>query len=282
MKRIYTEAEWKSLRFGLFQENKSLGFVPTMGALHQGHLDLVAESLSQTDYTLVSIFVNPTQFNSHEDFQNYPNTLEADLALLDSKGVDAVFLPSTDTLYPKPPQLSIDFGHLSRVLEGKFRPGHFNGVGLVVAKLFHIIQPTVAFFGQKDLQQVAVIRRLVFDFSFDLDLVVVPTRREIDGLAMSSRNLRLDPQERTIAPLLYSGMQEVKQHLLSGMSWKEVKANFLKQLAAQKQLSIEYLELVHPETFEIYETFSPLGPCSICLAAYVGKIRLIDNLPIIE
>jgi len=256
--------------------------VPTMGALHQGHMDLVKESLSQTDYTLVSIFVNPTQFNSQEDFQNYPNTLEADLALLEAQGVDAVFLPFTETLYPSPPQLSIDFGHLSRVLEGKFRPGHFHGVGLIVAKLFHIIRPTVAFFGQKDLQQVAVVRRLVHDLSFDIDLEVVPTRREKDGLAMSSRNLRLDPQERTIAPLLYSGMQEVKQHLLSGMSWKEAKASFLRQLESEKQFQVEYIELVHPETFEIFEIFSPLGPSSICLAAYLGKIRLIDNLPIIE
>jgi len=282
MKRIYTEAEWRPIWLGLVQENKSLGFVPTMGALHQGHMDLVKESLSQTDYTLVSIFVNPTQFNSHEDFQNYPNTLEADLALLEAQGVDAVFLPSTETLYPSPPQLSIDFGHLSRVLEGKFRPGHFHGVGLIVAKFFHIIRPTVAFFGQKDLQQVAVVRRLVHDLSFNLDLEVVATRREKDGLAMSSRNLRLDPQERAVAPLLYSGMQEVKQHLLSGVSWKEAKASFLRQLAKQTQFQVEYIELVHPETFEIFEIFSPLGSSSICLAAYLGKIRLIDNLPIIE
>jgi len=281
MKRIYTEAEWRPLWLGLVQEKKSLGFVPTMGALHQGHMDLVEESLSQTDYTLVSIFVNPTQFNSHEDFQNYPNTLEADLALLEAQGVDAVFLPSTETLYPSPPQLSIDFGHLSRVLEGKFRPGHFHGVGLIVAKLFHIIRPTVAFFGQKDLQQVAVVRRLLHDLSFNIDLEVVTTRREKDGLAMSSRNLRLDPQERAVAPLLYSGMQEVKQHLLSGVSWKEAKASFLRRLESEKQFQMEYIALVHPETFEIFEIFSPLGSSSICLAAYLGKIRLIDNLPII-
>jgi len=281
MKRIYTEAEWRPLWLGLVQEKKSLGFVPTMGALHQGHMDLVEESLSQTDYTLVSIFVNPTQFNSHEDFQNYPNTLEADLALLEAQGVDAVFLPSTETLYPSPPQLSIDFGHLSRVLEGKFRPGHFHGVGLIVAKLFHIIRPTVAFFGQKDLQQVAVVRRLLHDLSFNIDLEVVTTRREKDGLAMSSRNLRLDPQERAVAPLLYSGMQVVKQHLLSGVSWKEAKASFLRRLESEKQFQMEYIALVHPETFEIFEIFSPLGSSSICLAAYLGKIRLIDNLPII-
>jgi pantoate--beta-alanine ligase len=208
MKVIRTEADWKPIWTAIFKENKQLGFVPTMGALHQGHLDLVAKSIESMDFTVVSIFVNPTQFNSSEDFQKYPQTLEADLALLESAGVDFVFVPTVASLYPQPSHLRFDFGSLEQVLEGEFRPGHFNGVGLVVAKLFHLIQPTRAFFGQKDLQQVAIIKRLVQDLSFGLSIEVVPTRREKDGLAMSSRNMRLNPEERQQALLLAGGGQQ--------------------------------------------------------------------------
>ena len=281
MKVIRTEAEWKPIWTAIFKEDKSLGFVPTMGALHQGHLDLVAKSTAAMDFTVVSIFVNPTQFNSSEDFQKYPQTLEADLAQLDAAGADYVFVPSVTTLYPQPTRLAFDFGDLERVLEGEFRPGHFNGVGLVVSKLFHLIQPTRAFFGQKDLQQVAVIKRLVQDLSFGLSIEVVPTRREKDGLAMSSRNIRLNPEERQQALLLYQQLSLAKERLLAGETWKQIQTDTAAAFSSAANSKLEYFALLHPETFEIFDTFRMDGPQSICIAAFVGQVRLIDNLPII-
>jgi pantoate--beta-alanine ligase len=281
MKVIHTKAEWMPYWHQLLQKNQRLGFVPTMGALHQGHLDLVEKSKASMDLTLVSIFVNPTQFNRLEDFQNYPLTLAADLAALEAAAVDFVFVPTVETLYPQPCSLSFDFGDLEHILEGQFRPGHFNGVGLVVSKLFHLLKPHRAFFGQKDLQQVAVIKRLIQDLSFDLEIEVVPTRRETDGLAMSSRNLRLLPEERQQALLLYTQLQQAKTNLLTGIPWAVVKSNVEQVFAETKNCSLEYLALVHPETFEIFDRFTPSGARSVCIAAYVGPVRLIDNLPII-
>jgi pantoate--beta-alanine ligase len=281
MKVIRTEAEWKPIWSEIFKENKQLGFVPTMGALHQGHLDLVAQSIATMDFTVVSIFVNPTQFNSSEDFQKYPQTLDADLGLLEAAGADFVFVPSVATLYPQPTHLRFDFGDLEQVLEGACRPGHFNGVGLVVSKLFHLIKPTRAFFGQKDLQQVAVIKRLVQDLSFDLSLEVVPTRREKDGLAMSSRNMRLNPEERQQALLLYQQLSQAKERLLAGESWKQIQSDTVAAFSSAPNCELEYFTLLHPETFEIFDSLTSECPQSICIAAFVGQVRLIDNLPII-
>lgn len=281
MKVTRTEAEWNPIWASIFKENKQLGFVPTMGALHQGHLDLVAQSIASMDFTVVSIFVNPTQFNSSEDFRNYPQSLEADLAQLKAAGADFVFIPSVATLYPQPSLLRFDFGNLEQVLEGEFRPGHFNGVGLVVSKLFHLIQPSRAFFGQKDLQQVAVIKRLVQDLSFDINIEVVPTRREKDGLAMSSRNMRLNPEERQQALLLYQQLSQAKGRLLAGESWKQIHNDTAAAFSSAPTCKLEYFTLLHPETFEIFDTFTQDGARSLCIAAYVGPVRLIDNLPII-
>ena len=281
MKVFHTEAEWRPIWAFIFKENKKIGFVPTMGALHQGHLDLVAKSTASMDITLVSIFVNPTQFNSSDDFKKYPQTLESDLALLKAAGAAYVFVPSVTTLYPQPTRLRFDFGALEQVLEGKFRPGHFNGVGLVVAKLFHLLQPHRAFFGQKDLQQVAVIKRLVQDLSFTLSIEVVPTRREKDGLAMSSRNMRLNQEERQQALLLYTQLAQAKKDLLTGVLWAKVQATIEEAFSKVANCQLEYVALVHPETFEIFDSFTQDGPRSICIAAYVGQVRLIDNLPII-
>ena len=281
MKVIRTEAEWKPIWEAIFKEGKQLGFIPTMGALHHGHLDLVSKSTASMDYTVVSIFVNPTQFNSSEDFNKYPQTLEADLAQLEAAGVDFVWVPSVATMYPKPTSLRLDFGDLEQVLEGKFRPGHFHGVGLVVSKLFHLIQPARAFFGQKDLQQVAVIKRLVRDLSFGLSIEVVPTRREKDGLAMSSRNTRLNPEERQQALLLYQQLRQAKERLLAGVSWKQIHSETVAAFATAPTCKLEYFALLHPETFEIFDTFRQEQASSLCIAAYVGPVRLIDNLPII-
>lgn len=281
MKLIYNQAEWNTHWFSHLQKNQKIGFVPTMGALHQGHMDLVEKSISSQDVTLISIFVNPTQFNNQEDFEKYPNTLESDLEKLEKSGVDYVFLPEIQTIYPNQVSLKIDFDTLERILEGRFRPGHFNGVGIVVSKLFHIIKPHTAFFGQKDLQQVAVIKRLVQDLSFDLKIEVVPTRREADGLAMSSRNLRLSSEERISALVLSQCLNFAKTQLLSGQSWIEVKRKIELSFTQVKDAKLEYIELVNPDTFEVLMELNPAIPNSVCIAGFIGEIRLIDNMSII-
>lgn len=281
MKLIRTGTDWNPHWLSQLQKNQEVGFVPTMGALHLGHLDLVSASKSKMDVTVVSIFVNPTQFNNSEDFKKYPITLDADLEKLNSIGVDYVFLPSVESMYPSKPALTLDFGDLERVLEGSFRPGHFNGVGIIVSKLFHLIKPHTAFFGQKDLQQVAVIKRLVKELSFDIQLEIIPTRREPDGLAMSSRNMRLNVEERQKALLLFNCLIDAKRQLLDGQDWPWVKSQVEKVFEKEKTSRLEYFELVHPDTFELKNTFNPNQKSSICVAAYIGEVRLIDNLPII-
>jgi pantoate--beta-alanine ligase len=281
VKLIYNQAEWNSHWFSHIQKNQKIGFVPTMGALHQGHLDLVENSISSQDVSIISIFVNPTQFNNREDFEKYPNTLQSDLDKLEKSGVDYVFLPNLETIYPNPVSLKMDFDSLEKILEGRFRPGHFNGVGIVVSKLFHIIKPHTAFFGQKDLQQVAVIKRLVQDLSFDLKLEVVPTRRETDGLAMSSRNLRLSPEERKSALVLFQCLNFAKQQLLSGQSWIEIKRKIEVTFDQVNDAKLEYVELVNADTFEVFTELNPTVPNSVCIAGFIGEIRLIDNMTII-
>lgn len=179
---------------------KTIGFVPTMGALHAGHISLIERAKTENDLAVCSIFVNPTQFNNSDDLKKYPRTLERDCEMLRPVGCDVVFAPSAEEMYPSLPQLKMDFGTLETIMEGKFRPGHFNGVGIVVSKLFNIVKPDKAYFGLKDLQQVAVIRRMVQELSFDLEIIPCPTLRETDGLAMSSRNTRLSPEARALAP----------------------------------------------------------------------------------
>ena len=281
MQVFHTGAEWQTNWLKSIQSGKTIGFVPTMGALHEGHLDLVKRSKIESDVTVVSIFVNPTQFNNPEDYAKYPITLESDLKKLEAEGTDFVFLPDSSTIYPEKPILTLNFGELEHVLEGKFRPGHFNGVGIVVTKLFHIIRPDKAYFGQKDLQQVAVIRLMVRDLSFNLELIVVPTRRETDGLAMSSRNLRLNPEERTQALILYSSLRKAKDELITGKPWLEVRTQISQDFKEKSLAKLEYFELVHPEHFNRFETYEPDQKSSICVAAYLGSVRLIDNLPII-
>jgi pantoate--beta-alanine ligase len=245
-------------------------------------LDLVHQAKKECDICVVSIFVNPTQFNNPEDFEKYPSTLETDLQKLEKTGVDYVYLPLVSTIYPQKPILSLNFGELEHVLEGKFRPGHFNGVGIVVAKLFHHIQPEKAYFGQKDLQQVAVIRKLVIDLSFPIELVIVPTRREKDGLAMSSRNLRLNAQQRTQALILFQSLAKAKDKLLKGETWTTVQNQIQQDFDANPGAELEYFELIDPYLFTRFDAFESSQKSSICVAAYLGVVRLIDNMPIIS
>lgn len=282
MIQIKRRDDWHEKWLNAIKSNKTIGFVPTMGALHEGHLELIRASKLTCDITVVSIFVNPTQFNNSEDFGNYPKTLNEDLEKLKQEKVDYVYTPSNDDIYTELPILSFSFGRLESTLEGAFRPGHFNGVGIVVSKLFNIIRPSKSFFGQKDLQQVAIIRRLVTDLSFDIELIVVPTKRETDGLAMSSRNLRLSPIERERAPLLFKCLTKAKSELLAGKSWFQVQQEIVEDYKEDSLIDLEYFELIHPETFTPYQEFDSNEKSSICLAAYLGKIRLIDNLPIIS
>lgn len=252
-----------------------------MGALHEGHLELIRESKKSTDFTVVSIFVNPIQFNNQEDFEKYPILTDQDLSLLEKEKVDFVFLPNVESIYPEKPILNFDFGVLERVLEGEFRPGHFSGVGIIVSKLFNIIRPHVAFFGEKDLQQVAVIKKVVTDLSFPIKINVVPTIRETDGLALSSRNMRLSKLERKKALILINSLNLAKNELLEGNDWLAVRKQIMLAFEEEPLANLDYFELIHPETFEVFSEFDRTKKSSICVASFIGNVRLIDNLSII-
>lgn len=258
--------------------NQTVGLVPTMGALHLGHLSLVERAKSSSDVTVVSIFVNPTQFNNAADLERYPRTLERDLALLAEAGVDYVFVPDVKEMYPEPTELYFNFGKLESTLEGEFRPGHFNGVGIVVSKLFHIIHPSHVYFGQKDLQQVAVIKRLIRDLSFDLEIIVVPTLREEDGLAMSSRNSLLSEEARQLSPIICKSLSLAKDELLKGVKWFDVKKQIQGLYQTEPSLRLEYFELVKSDTMEVVPALNDRDSHAICAACYIGGVRLIDNL----
>lgn len=270
----------KSLQVFLNSERlagKSVGIVPTMGALHNGHLSLIEASKKQNKLTVCSIFVNPTQFNNAQDLAVYPRTLEADCQMLESAGCDAVFAPSVEEMYPQLPNLKFDFGDLERVMEGQFRPGHFNGVGIVVSKLFNIVQPNNAYFGQKDLQQCAVINRLVKDLSFSLTLNICPTQRESDGLAMSSRNRNLSIEQRNLAPEIYKSLQQACDLLRNKKSGEEAKQFVTEYLSKIGGIDLEYFEI---SDFETLQPINQLleGKTALCIAAFMGKTRLIDNV----
>ena len=263
------------------KEEKSIGFVPTMGALHEGHLSLIRSSKAQNDVTISSIFVNPTQFNNPDDLKNYPRDTEKDLEKLREAGCDAVYLPGYDDLYDKDIILSLNFGYLEEIMEGRFRPGHFKGVGLVVTKLFNIVEPDRAYFGKKDLQQLALIRTLVRELRFDIEIVAVETVREQDGLAMSSRNQLLSPEERAQATSLFQALSEAKRKLLAGESVKRVKNYVAEFIGSKAGVRLEYFEIVTTTDLRAIDEFKTDEKVSLCIAAYVGNVRLIDNLSII-
>ena len=258
---------------------KTVGFVPTMGALHAGHISLIEKCRAENDLVVCSIFVNPTQFDNPEDLKKYPRTLEADCALLEAASCDIVFAPSADEMYVHLPQMTLDFGNLEEVMEGRFRKGHFNGVGIVVSKLFHIVQPDRAYFGMKDLQQVAVLNRLVKDLSFDVELIPCPTKREADGLAMSSRNTRLSPEARKQAPAVYQLLKNCQDLLLSGKSTAEVQPFIQEYLKQRPEFSLEYLEIANFENLQpIDKKMTEEGQTAICIAIFLDGVRLIDNI----
>ena len=254
-----------------------LGLVPTMGALHEGHLSLVRAARAKSDMVAVSIFVNPTQFGPNEDFARYPRDLDRDCALLEKEGVDLVFAPSTEQMYPKGAVTWVTVEGMSDRLCGRTRPGHFRGVTTVVSKLFHIIEPDTAFFGQKDAAQVAIIRRMVRDLNFPIKIEVCPIMREADGLALSSRNAYLSAEEREPALILYRSLLDVKGRFKGGERDADRLITAGKNtFAGEAAARLDYFEIVDPETLEAVTSIT--HPSLAAVAAFVGRTRLIDNL----
>ena len=257
---------------------KSIGLVLTMGALHKGHLSLINTSRKENDLTVSSIFVNPTQFNNPEDLKNYPRTIESDIKLLQEAGCDALFRPENQEMYATAPQLSIDFGALGKVMEGAFRPGHFSGVALVVAKFFNIIAPDTAYFGQKDWQQFVIIKAMVDELKFDLKLTAVPIAREESGLAMSSRNLRLNDMQRGQAAIFFKALTEAKMAIRSGQSIQTTKERVKALVEQEAEVKLEYFEVADSANLNLLDNVEGIEKPIMCIAGYVGKIRLIDNM----
>ncbi|WP_139925037.1 pantoate--beta-alanine ligase [Hymenobacter sp. DG01] len=279
MEILNTAAELQARTENWRQAGKRIGLVPTMGALHEGHLQLVRASAQECDVVVASIFVNPTQFNNPDDFRLYPRLPEADAELLGPAGCTALFLPAVADMYPQPTVLHFDFGPLERVMEGAHRPGHFNGVATVVSKLFHLSRPHRAYFGQKDLQQVTIVRQLVADLSFDLAVVAFPTVREADGLAMSSRNRRLDAPARALAPRLYQSLQLAEGLVQAGEATPEAVREAVRAfLSSQPAIELEYIEVADAQTLQPLTDWQPGRPVALCLAAHLGGVRLIDNV----
>jgi pantoate--beta-alanine ligase len=256
---------------------RTISLVPTMGALHAGHGRLIELARRQSDVVVVSVFVNPIQFNQAEDFARYPRPLEEDVRFCSERGVDFVFAPADGEMYPFPQVTFVDVERVTEGLCGAMRPGHFRGVTTVVTKLFNIVQPHRAYFGEKDAQQLAAIRRMVIDLNMPIEIVPVPTVREPDGLALSSRNRRLSAAERCIAPALYRALEAARELIAGGLADPgEVRHRALAELAAHPQIRVEYFEIVDPGSMQPVERIA--GPVRLALAAWLGETRLIDNV----
>ena len=277
MKISQTIEDARAISRSAKHSGKRVGLVPTMGALHEGHLSLVRAAKIQCDLVAVSIFVNPTQFGPSEDFSKYPRNFERDQQLLEKEGVDLVFAPSVDEMYPRGAVTYVTVEGLSERLCGRSRPGHFRGVTTVVSKLFHISEPDKAFFGQKDAAQAAVIRRMVRDLNFPVEIVVCPIVREPDGLAMSSRNAYLDPQQRDSALVLYRSLSRVQEMFKAGERQISRLLSAGKEMFVQEpSVRLDYFEIVDPDTLEPVAQIAK--PALVAVAAFLGSTRLIDNL----
>lgn len=279
MRVIKTIKQMQDLTTKLRRQGRMIGFVPTMGALHEGHLSLIRAARKACDVVVVSIFVNPTQFGPTEDYAAYPRDFEADATRCRAAGVDILFCPSTEEMYPSGFQTFVQVEKLRQGLCGPFRPGHFRGVATVVLKLFQIVQPHQAFFGQKDYQQSRIIQQMVQDLALPLRVRVLPTAREADGLAMSSRNAYLNREERQAATILYRALRRGEGCIQQGERSSEVvRKKILDLIRQEPSVRLEYLAIVDPENLR--EVKEIAGPTLIALAAWIGKTRLIDNLRI--
>lgn len=277
MRVVKTISELKSLISGYKQENKTVGLVPTMGALHAGHKSLVDRARKENDIVVVSVFVNPTQFNNKQDLATYPRTEERDCALLEAAGCDVVFMPAVEEVYPEPDNRQFDLGAVAEVMEGAHRPGHFNGVAQIVSKLFGFVEPDRAYFGEKDFQQIAVIRKMVQLEGFKLQIVACPIKREDDGLALSSRNVRLTAEQRQLAPNIYRVLKEscnfAKLHTVA-----ETEKFVVDSLNALPQMEVEYYSIVDALTMQPVSDWVDADSITGCITVYCGEVRLIDNI----
>lgn len=257
---------------------KTVGLVPTMGALHAGHLSLIERARKECDFVAVSVFVNPTQFNNANDLVTYPRTEEADCKLLESAGVDVAFIPSVEEIYPEPDTRVFDLGEVANVMEGPMRPGHFNGVAQIVSKLFEMVNPDKAYFGEKDFQQIAVIRKMVEICGFNLEIVNCPIKREADGLALSSRNVRLTPEGRKTAPIIYKTLKDSVEYSQSH-TLEETKNYVVNTLNATNGLEVEYYEIVDSISMQPVKDWKDTqNGVQGCITVYCGDVRLIDNI----
>lgn len=285
LKTANTREELKEL----LKDTKSsdIGFVPTMGALHEGHLSLIKQARKENKLVVVSIFVNPTQFNDATDLTNYPRTPQKDIEALESLKVDIVFQPTVNEIYPEPDTRVFDFGKLDKVMEGATRPGHFNGVAQVVSRLFDLVKPNKAYFGQKDFQQVAIINNMVEQLDFDITIVTCPIVREEDGLAMSSRNTLLDTVHREVAPKIYAYMQEgvelvekslTEQSSEEKLTPRDVEKIIIDRVNSVKELKVIYFKIVNGRTLQDAQQWNEPEGVQGCIAVQAGNVRLIDNI----
>lgn len=255
----------------------SVGFVPTMGALHSGHISLVERCAELCDFVVVSLFVNPTQFNDKNDLKNYPRTEAADCQLLESGGCDIVFIPTVEVIYPEPDNRVFDFGSIATVMEGASRPGHFNGVGQVVSRLFDMVAPDKALFGEKDFQQLAIIRKMTSDLGYDIKIIGCPIKRAEDGLALSSRNTLLSEAQRMAAPIIYKVLKEAVE-IKAHQSVADLKSWVAQQVDLSSELEVEYFTIVDSTTLQDISSWEDASTMRGCIAVRVGDIRLIDNI----
>lgn len=258
------------------KEGKQVGLVPTMGALHNGHLTLIKQAKAENDIVVCSIFVNPVQFNNQEDLEKYPRLPEQDIALIQNY-CDICFMPSVEEMYPTPPTEKYDFGQLEQVMEGAMRPGHFNGVGIVVNRLFHMVQPHRAYFGKKDFQQLVIIQHLVKTEHLNIEIRPVEIVRAEDGLALSSRNQRLSEHARKEAPFIYRTLQAAKANM-NHMSVPQLQAWIEQQFATNTNFELEYVQIVNGETLQPVHNYDECSSIVICITAWIDNVRLIDNI----
>lgn len=280
MKIVNTISELRII-LDLQKEKGSIGFVPTMGALHEGHLSLVDQSVKENPFTVSSIFVNPSQFNDKSDLERYPRDLERDCNLLVSRKCDLVFAPTVEEMYPEADERHFNFGTLETVMEGKFRPGHFNGVAQIVSKLFNAVLPDKAYFGLKDFQQLAIIQEMVRQQDYKIEIVPCAIIREDDGLAMSSRNMLLEKSKRIAAPFIYETLKNAAIEAKT-KSPDQLRNLVEKAFLENDELELEYFEIVNNNTLQPISNFNVEVPATACIAVHAGKIRLIDNIQIIS
>lgn len=271
------KAGLKQILDKLRSEGKTIGFVPTMGALHEGHISLIQIAQQQCDIVVCSIFVNPTQFNDKKDLERYPRTIEKDTELLIKANCDVLFYPDVNEMYPEEDKRCFDFGFLDKTLDGAFRPGHFNGVGQIVSKLFDAVEPDKAFFGEKDFQQVLVIKEMVRQLKYKVEIVSCPILREYDGLAMSSRNTLLSAEERKAASLIPKIMQEAKIDFENGHSVEQIKNKVQSKIEREPLFKADYFEIRNTRDLNEYNA-STDKEAVMLIAVFCGRIRLIDNL----